>query len=222
MVAEKKKGKYIYYHCTGNKGKCPPTYVREEEVDRQFVESLKRIQVDQEILDCVVVALKQSHRDEKTYHEEKIASLHQKSRVIQERIDAMYLDKLDGKISQDFFDSKHEAWRREQAGILREIENYQNANRVYIEDGVQLIELAQNAANMYKKESVTTKRKILSFVYSNSSWSDDRLNPVFRNPFQLLAVTNDTYKKEQGTLREKSALRSVWLPKQDSNLRHGD
>ena len=22
LVAEKKKGKYVYYHCTGNKGKC--------------------------------------------------------------------------------------------------------------------------------------------------------------------------------------------------------
>jgi len=23
LVGEKKKGKYVYYHCTGNKGKCP-------------------------------------------------------------------------------------------------------------------------------------------------------------------------------------------------------
>ena len=32
MVAEIKKGKYVYYHCTGNKGKCPEKWVREEEV----------------------------------------------------------------------------------------------------------------------------------------------------------------------------------------------
>jgi len=28
LVGEKKKGKYIYYHCTGNKGKCPEPYTR--------------------------------------------------------------------------------------------------------------------------------------------------------------------------------------------------
>jgi hypothetical protein len=26
LVAEKKKGKYVYYHCTGNKGKCQEPY----------------------------------------------------------------------------------------------------------------------------------------------------------------------------------------------------
>ncbi len=30
LVAKKKKGKYVYYHCTGNKGKCAEPYAREE------------------------------------------------------------------------------------------------------------------------------------------------------------------------------------------------
>lgn len=30
LVAKKKKGKYVYYHCTGNKGKCPEPCTREE------------------------------------------------------------------------------------------------------------------------------------------------------------------------------------------------
>jgi site-specific DNA recombinase len=30
LVGEKKKGKYVYYRCTGNKGKCPEPYAREE------------------------------------------------------------------------------------------------------------------------------------------------------------------------------------------------
>ena len=34
LVAEIKKKRYVYYHCTGNKGKCPEKWVREEEVAR--------------------------------------------------------------------------------------------------------------------------------------------------------------------------------------------
>jgi predicted metal-binding protein len=30
MVGEIKKRRYIYYHCTGFKGKCPGPYTREE------------------------------------------------------------------------------------------------------------------------------------------------------------------------------------------------
>jgi hypothetical protein len=41
LVAEKKKGKYVYYHCTGNKGKCPEPYTREEVLDECFADLLK-------------------------------------------------------------------------------------------------------------------------------------------------------------------------------------
>jgi site-specific DNA recombinase len=36
LTAEIKKGKFVYYSCTGHKGKCPEKWVREEELDRQL------------------------------------------------------------------------------------------------------------------------------------------------------------------------------------------
>ncbi|MBM4073840.1 MAG: recombinase family protein, partial [Planctomycetes bacterium] len=33
LVGEIKKGRYVYYHCTGYKGKCPEPYTREEVLD---------------------------------------------------------------------------------------------------------------------------------------------------------------------------------------------
>src|SRR5262249_18557101 len=36
FTAEVKKGRYVYYHCTGHKGKCPEKYVREEAMAAQF------------------------------------------------------------------------------------------------------------------------------------------------------------------------------------------
>lgn len=40
LVAELKKGRYAYYHCTGYKGKCPEKYVREEVLEAAFTELL--------------------------------------------------------------------------------------------------------------------------------------------------------------------------------------
>jgi site-specific DNA recombinase len=53
------------------------------------------------------------------------------------RIDAMYLDKLDGRINADFFDRKAAEWRHEQDRLLRSIEMHQAANQNYLEEAVQ-------------------------------------------------------------------------------------
>jgi hypothetical protein len=41
MVGEIKKGRYVYYHCTGYKGKCPEPYTREEVLEKNFTAVLK-------------------------------------------------------------------------------------------------------------------------------------------------------------------------------------
>src|ERR1022692_2286351 len=38
---EIKKKRYVYYHCTGYRGKCPEPYTREEVLERQFSDSLR-------------------------------------------------------------------------------------------------------------------------------------------------------------------------------------
>ena len=61
LVAEKKKGKYVYYHCTGNKGKCPEPYTREEVLDECFADLLKGLIFDDQVMDWIIEALHQSH-----------------------------------------------------------------------------------------------------------------------------------------------------------------
>ena len=63
-----KKEKYVYYHCTGNKGKCPEKWVREEEIARQFSQVISAIKMDDDTISWVFAALKESHADEKKYH----------------------------------------------------------------------------------------------------------------------------------------------------------
>lgn len=71
-----------------------------------------------------VTALKESHKDEKKYHTEAVTTLQQSYQRLQNRIDAMYIDKLDGNITPQFFQQKSEEWRKEQADILRKIEKH--------------------------------------------------------------------------------------------------
>ncbi len=41
LVGELKKGQYVYYHCTGNRGKCPEPYTRQEVLASGFANILQ-------------------------------------------------------------------------------------------------------------------------------------------------------------------------------------
>ncbi len=212
LVAEIKKKQYVYYHCTGNKGKCPEKWVREEEIARQFGQAIGAIRMDDDVLDWVIAALKESHADKKKYHAERIASLQAQYEKLQRRLDAMYEDKLDGRIDQDFYDRKSSAWKKEQDEILRKLERQQNANRSYLDEGVKLLELAQRAVILYEKQTVQEKRRIINFVCSNSLWKDGRLHPNYRQPFDILAETNLSHQKEKAVSPQRKSLFENWLP----------
>jgi hypothetical protein len=58
-------------------------------------------------------------------------------------------------------------WREEQKRCQREIERLQDADRSYLEEGVQLLELARNVQRLFEKQKPREKRRLLKFVLSN-------------------------------------------------------
>ncbi len=133
----------------------------------------------------------------------------------------MYIDKLDGSISQEFFNRKSEEWRTEQTSIMSNIEKHQNVNQNYLDDGLKLLELSQRAVNLYDRQTMVEKRRLLDYVVSNSTWKNGKLTPQYRQPFDLIAVTNHSYQKKKVANSEISDLRPIWLPSPDSNQGHG-
>jgi site-specific DNA recombinase len=187
LVGEIKKQRYVYYHCTGFRGKCPEPYVREEVLARAFTAELGRLTFDDEVLAWVRDALRQSHADEKREHDAAITRLQAEYHRLQDRIDTMYVDKLDGRIDAAFFDRLAAQWRDEQARCLRDTERHQAANQSYLEEGIHLIELARSAQRLFERQDAQQKRRLLSFVVSNCSWKGGELTTALRQPFDLLA-----------------------------------
>lgn len=58
VTAEIKKGKYVYYHCTGYKGKCNFPYMKEEVLGRQLGYALKNIHIPDPILEEIICHLR--------------------------------------------------------------------------------------------------------------------------------------------------------------------
>ena len=222
LVGEIKKGRYVYYHCTGYKGKCPEPYVREEVLEAKFAEILRRLTFDDEVLGWVKEALRQSHVDERQFHRDAIERLQAESTRLQRRVESAYEDKLDGRIGAAFFDQKAGEWRAEQERIERAIQDHRQADQSYMEEGLALLELAGRAADLFEKQVPGEKRRLLDFVLSNSTWANGVLTPVFRQPFDLLADAAAITRKEEAAGALSGGLHQVKLPGQDSNLEKQD
>src|SRR5579875_82791 len=226
IVGEIKKQRYVYYHCTGyadkcqgNPASCRRKHVREEVLEAQFTELLGRLKFDDEVLEWVREALHASHADERREHEEAIRRHQAEYKRLDERIDAMYVDKLDGKIGDDFFDRMVRQWREEQSRCLNDIERHQSAEQSYMDEGVQLLELARNAQRLFAKQEPREKRRLLNFLLSNCTWDDGEVVATFRQPFDLLAETTMSAASAGAGEAAKTAKTEIWLGREDSNLR---
>lgn len=178
----------MYYHCTGYRGKCPKPYTREEVLEKKFTKLLKGISFSPDVLTWVAQALRESHQDQRKFREDAIATLQGEHRRFQNRIDAKYMDKLDGRIDNDSFDRKAAEFRLEQCRVMRDIETHRNANQNSIEDGIRLLELARRAHLLFENQPPAEKRKLLDFVLSNCRWKGGKLEAEYRKPFDMLAV----------------------------------
>ena len=102
ITAEIKKQRYIYYHCTGEQGKCELPHFREQELSQRLGGILKDIYVPE----SVVADIQESLVTEKVSRANRLRAeetrLQQRLSAIRTRMDQAYLDKLDGKIALNF------------------------------------------------------------------------------------------------------------------------
>jgi hypothetical protein len=219
LVGECKFGRYVYYHCSGYKGKCPEPYVREEVLEQQFAAMLGRLHFDQEVLNWVTEALRHSHDDEKSFHDQALARLQADYGRLQNRLDAMYVDKLDGQVDEAFYDRKAAEWLAEQTRLLRLIEEHQTANHSYLADGVRLLDLARRAGELFRSQPAISKRRLLNFLLSKSVWVGGELRAEFRQPFDLIAVTAEADRHEMAAGGSPSGRFENWLPARNTKKR---
>ena len=217
LVGEIKKGRYVYYHCTGYRGKCLEPYTPEKVLEEKFTGLLGSISFSEDILTWVSGVLIRSHSDDKKFREQAIANLQKQYRRIQARIDAMYLDKLDGRIDAEFYDRNATEWRAEQARIASDIQMHHNSSGSHVEQGIRLLALARRAHELFENQPVSEKRKLLDFLLSNCKWKNGELKAQYRQPFDALAVAVAAEQGARTAASSKTSRNDNWLPGMDSN-----
>ena len=93
----------------------------------------------------------------------------------------MYVDKLDGLVDAAFFERMSNQWREAQNSCLREIQRHQQADKSYMDEGVQLLELARKDHNWSHSSSRTKNAACSTSYYRTALGRMARWSPRFAN-----------------------------------------
>ena len=185
---ETQKG-HIYGRCHHYKPCSQNTWSKEQELEDQILKYLDNLQIKSpRLVEWFRKALKESHEEEAHYHNSNIEELNKRYDTLQNRLDKMYEDKLDTKITEEYYNSKFKEYKSEQDEIIQKTQNHTNANTKYFELGASIYDLSQKAKEVYLKTKTTEeKRELLNLVFENFTLDQKTLNFNYSKPFEILS-----------------------------------
>jgi len=187
VTAEFKKQKYTYYRCTGYRGKCDLPYFREEVMADRLGLVLQAIRVPDDVLGQLEESLLSDKTHEETLRKRQAERIEQRLALLRKRLEQPYVDCLDGKIREEFWEAKSAEWQEEEQALLassRELEQAENPERAL--DRVRILELANKAHSLYVTQTPKEKAKLLRMVLSNCAVDAVSVYPTYRKPFDMI------------------------------------
>lgn len=207
LTAELKKGKYIYYHCTNFKGICKKEYLRQETIENQFESLLNSIQISDDAQEIILRSLRDSMKDKIEYHNNLVSQIDKQIKKLEDRINQAYFDKLDKKISEEFWSTHSKNWLTEKEALELKLLATRKADTHYIENACFILELTKNAALWFKSGNTEKKRRVLDTLISNCSYKDGNIDVELKSVFGIILESSKT---------------GNWCARQGSNLRPTD
>ncbi len=193
---ETQKG-HIYGHCNKYHN-CPvKAWYKESELLNQILPAFKELKItNPKLLEWVRRALKESHVDIVQYSEAAISESQKQMVLIQNRLERLYDDKLDQKISEEMYSRKFEQYTLEKETIVKALGKHSKANDKYQELGSLLFDVSQKADELFVKAGIEQKRKMINLALTSIKIKDGLLSYEYTEPFKLLfkavKVTNDS------------------------------
>jgi thioredoxin-like negative regulator of GroEL len=123
----------------------------------------------------------------------------------------MYLDKLDGRISEGLFDKKSAEWRGEQQRLLTKIQEIQMAAPVPVEQAIDMLQLTSRASELFLEQPAKEQQHLLQVMIKEATWQDGSLRTTLFEPFQILRHSNQASARKENVNPGSGQELEVWL-----------
>lgn len=196
ITPEKHKG-HVYYHCTQYNGKHGAEWLREDEITEQIGQIFKRMQVPDHILEAIVEALKTNHEGKVSFRDQQYNELTKDHELYTKRLEKIYMDRLDERITVDEYDKYYQSFRDKIAEIDTRLGMLQEAEDNYYLSAKYLLELSNRAYDLFKSSELEERRQLIKLVLSNLRVEGRKVVYEAIKPFNTILDFSD---------------RQAWLP----------
>jgi site-specific DNA recombinase len=187
VTAELKKNKYVYYRCSKGRGPCELPRFREQEIAEKMGRVLQDVHIPEEVVRTIEASLQRVHTEMHNRTAQERTRLERELTALQTRMDAAYTDKLDGKISTDYWQRKHADWELEELRIKSLILGLtEDNNDERLLTARRILELAKDAYFLYLTRKPAEQAELLKKVLLNCSIDAVSLYPTYRKPFDMI------------------------------------
>lgn len=178
LTPELKKGKYIYYHCTGKRGgTCKKDYIREEKLDEVFIELIEKIPNPNEgLFEEIKKAIIEMRKIKSNYEETSLEEIKKQITKLQNRLDNLYMDRVDGTITKEFWIEKHNLWHNEKNKLIEKLKAISQTARTFDEGTNLLADFCKFAREEFLQATPKKKQAILKMLGSNFLYKDGKVS----------------------------------------------
>jgi len=188
VTAELKKGKYVYYRCSGGRGPCDLPRFREQEIAERLGHVIRDVSIPPEVAQRIAKAMERDDTNIAARVAQERARLTRELSALRARMDAAFCDKLDGKIPEEFWQRKQTDWQAEEQRIASRLRGLKEPSKENtLADVRRILELAQHAYSMYVTQKPAEQAELLRNVLLNCAIDGANLYPSYRKPFDLIA-----------------------------------
>ena len=131
--------------------------------------------------------MKEFHEDEQMFTEQETDRLNKRANALKNRLEKIYLDKVDGKITEEFWEEKHNEWTLEHAAIRQKLEAYEQASVNYMIEASKLVELLENLYSRYIQLNADEKGEVVKIILSNFFIDGLKVRYEYKKPFDIFA-----------------------------------
>jgi len=177
---------WVYYHCTGSKGKHKGTWIEEKAVTSQFAKLLKQMKVPDTDLQEMTKTLKKAHEGKINFNDEMFDEYNIQIKRLEKRIEQSYIDKLDGSITQEEYDNYRKKFRTKQQEYKDKLARINKADEEYYINSSLLLDLASRSYKLFLGSEPEEKREIIQLVFQNLSMNQGKLKYTMNKPFDII------------------------------------
>ncbi len=156
----------------------------------QFAAALKDLVIPPAILKWLQESVSESDLNQQAARDREMKRLEEQHRRLGSKLDVLYDDRLEGRISTEMYDRKALECRNQGTALERRIEEIRAGTPAPVQGAIDLMELTSRAADLFAIQPPHEKQAFLRLVLKSAAWRHGELQTQFEQPFENLRRSN--------------------------------